>query len=105
MRAVILAASPEPRPFLKHALSKLQVGPSDFLIGVDAGCAYWERMGYTPDLCVGDWDSLKAKDRPILKRVSCFSLPREKDRNDLYYGILAAAAGGARDLVCLGALG
>ena len=54
-------------------------GPGDLLIAADGGCAALKALGLTPDLVVGDFDSLgEAPDFP-----NVIKLKPEKDETDL----------------------
>lgn len=54
-------------------------------VAVDGGLDHWKKVGSDPLFAVGDWDSLKNK--KLLSRVDHATLPRKKDRNDLYYAL------------------
>lgn len=84
-------------------IDSLQIRPSDFLIGVDHGTDHWFKLGFTPSLAVGDWDSLKSQD--VLQWMSHVSLKQDKDRSDLYFALQAASRSPARELICLGLSG
>src|SRR4051812_12235708 len=76
------------------------------LVAVDGGLKLLRRAGLEPDFAVGDWDSLSpGRPAAALRGILHFTLPRDKDRSDLYYACRAAIAAGANDLVCLGVTG
>jgi thiamine pyrophosphokinase len=103
LRAVLLGASNASSAQLKKILKALKLSSSDILIGIDGGAARLRRLGLTPDIAVGDWDSLKTQRSLVgLKKLT---LPREKDRSDLFYAIQVARNAGAKQLVCLGVTG
>lgn len=80
--------------------------PGDFLIGIDGGVDLCLRAGILPDLAVGDWDSLKSRARKLLLSwVPSISLPREKDRSDLYFALATVRELGIPEVVCLGLSG
>lgn len=56
------------------------LGPQDFVIAADGGYAYAEQHGITPNLLVGDFDSLPM---PPSGRADMVVLPREKDDTDM----------------------
>jgi thiamine pyrophosphokinase len=63
--------------------------------------------GLTPDLVIGDMDSLGEEDRTLLQTEGCQFVvhPRAKDQTDLELAIGCAVAEGAREIVVLGAFG
>lgn len=56
----------------------LRMDKGDFIIAADGGYENCKKIGFTPDLAVGDWDSLPA--RP--SDCEIFELPVEKDDTD-----------------------
>lgn len=78
-RAVIIAAG-------DLTVSKIPVTENDYVIAVDGGLLYCEMLGITPNLVIGDFDSM---DENTIKRLSEFpkekimALPREKDDTDM----------------------
>ncbi|MFT3985472.1 MAG: thiamine diphosphokinase [Lachnospiraceae bacterium] len=54
--------------------------PGDFVIAADGGLTYALGCGITPDLVVGDFDSLKT---PPDNGLNTIQLPREKDDTDM----------------------
>lgn len=96
MRALVVAGgdfSPELLP---------PRGADDLLIAADSGLGHLRALGLTPDLCVGDWDSLGA---PPQETVDCVTLPVAKDDTDLVAAARIALERGCREFVLLGALG
>ncbi|WEV36339.1 thiamine diphosphokinase [Lactobacillus sp. ESL0677] len=85
MKAIALLGGPEAEwpQEIKQRLLTAQ-GQGDLLIGVDRGSILLEQLGFTPDLAVGDFDSLKQKE---LTKIACdvpdvrYSVP-EKDFTD-----------------------
>ena len=55
----------------------------DYVIAADGGYAYLQRLGISPDLVLGDFDSLAKK--PQNRNV--IELPREKDDTDMLYAL------------------
>ena len=76
-------------------------GVFDYVIAVDAGFAELERIGRTPDLALGDFDSLGYV--PKCKRV--VRHPVKKDKSDLELALDRAEGRNFTDLVVYGALG
>lgn len=80
----------------------------DFLIAADRGAAYLLDAGVTPDLVIGDYDSLGASPRALDyggKTPEIFTLPKEKDDTDLAAAAFLAIDRGFRRLFLYGALG
>ncbi|OFZ06478.1 MAG: thiamine diphosphokinase [Bdellovibrionales bacterium GWC1_52_8] len=70
------------------------------VIAVDRGLDWALRAGIPVDLAVGDWDSLR--NRTALKRTPHLTLPRDKDRSDLYYALGAAENFQVNQVICIG---
>ncbi len=78
----------------------------DLRVAVDGGLKVFRKIGWKPHFAVGDWDSLGTeKVSSALRGIFHLTLPRHKDRSDLYYACRAAVSAGATDLVCLGVTG
>ncbi|MBQ7377343.1 MAG: thiamine diphosphokinase [Clostridia bacterium] len=73
----------------------------DFLIAADRGVLTAERLGITPDLLLGDFDSLGYL--PSGENIKTY--PVEKDDTDIGLAIRAGRARGYRDFYIYGALG
>lgn len=72
-----------------------------YVICADAGYETAQRLGITPDLIVGDFDS--AKKPP--ENIKAVTLPVEKDVTDTMYAAIRGLAKGFRSFVLLGCLG
>lgn len=87
---VILAAMPQ----------SLKLPEECFLIAADGGLATAARLGRTPDLAVGDWDSAP---KPV--RVPSLTLPHEKDDTDTQFAAKWAWEHSYQEVLIYGALG
>ena len=83
------------------------VRDGDWIIGADGGAARALEWGLSPQIVIGDMDSLPGVDRADLAALgSCFiEHPRAKDETDLELALIYAAQQGADEIVVLGALG
>ena len=75
---------------------------ADFIIACDRGYAYCGRLGLTPDLFIGDFDSYSGTVAP---GVAVERLIPEKDDTDTGHAITYALSHGFRELVLVCALG
>ena len=101
MKAVIVADG-------AHASSDQHVlAGADVVIAADGGANWLATSGRTPDLAVGDFDSVSPDLLVQLERagVALDRHPTDKDASDLELSLAAAVAAGADELVILGALG
>ena len=108
MRAFLIGASPDAP--LEHTREVLRIlkadAASDLFIGVDGGVKSWLEAGYKPHLAIGDWDSFKGPGaKRVLKSINHITLPRSKDRGDLYFAASTVIQAGATELIVLGATG
>ena len=73
----------------------------DLIIAADSGYAYLKALGITPDLCVGDFDSLGSapKDCPVVR------LPVMKDDTDMIAAARVGLERGYRRFLFFGVLG
>lgn len=76
--------------------------PEDYVICADSGYRYAAAAGITPDLFVGDYDSLDMKIAPSVERLS---LPTHKDVTDTHAALLEGLARGFSDFLLLGCMG
>lgn len=73
----------------------------DLVIAADGGYASLSRLGITPHLAVGDFDSLgRTPDHPALIRLPC-----EKDDTDMGYALKLGLERGYRRFLLLGGVG
>lgn len=102
-KSVIMAngTSSNPSDDLSH------VDPDDTIICADGGAMHALAMGLTPDLIVGDLDSLPKNilDDMIARGVEIQRHPVKKDRTDLELTLSAAIERGAEEVLILNAFG
>ncbi|MDQ2787275.1 MAG: thiamine diphosphokinase [Chloroflexota bacterium] len=94
-------------PVGDDAFVRGQCAAADLLIAADAGALVLERLGITPDLAVGDFDTAGPE---VVARLAASGIPTEthpaaKDYTDTHLAIVIAIARGATAIVVLGALG
>lgn len=74
---------------------------ADFIICADGGVIYAERAGITPDLIVGDFDSLGHAP----KGDNVIKVPVEKDDTDLQLALSLAIENHAKEITIIGGIG
>jgi thiamine pyrophosphokinase len=81
--------------------------PSPVLIAADGGARHLQRLGLTPDILVGDLDSLDVESRRafIEKGVELIIAPQEKDESDLELALKYAAEKYQETIMVFGANG
>jgi thiamine pyrophosphokinase len=101
--ALIFAAAPvEPTPRLRARLPS-----SAFVIGADAGARTALAFGYTPNVVLGDFDSLDVETLEALEaqHISIEPYPRDKDKTDGQLAIERALQVQPEELYLVGFLG
>ena len=101
MKAIVVAggnAAPEDAALLSGA---------ELVIAADSGAQWLQGHGVSPDLIIGDMDSI---DPGLLARMAAEGVeverhPVDKDASDVELAISRALAAGASDVVIIGALG
>lgn len=78
-----------------------QKGAADLIIAADGGLIALQKAGMTPDLLIGDFDSMSNPNLPVETVV----LPVEKDDTDMVYGVKEGFARGYTQFVLYGGLG
>ncbi len=91
-RAVILANGPLPDP----EAARRHIGTEDWLICADGGTRHALTMGLTPDVVIGDFDSLGPEIRAVLESrgVQMRAYPADKDQTDLELALELAVSEG-----------
>ena len=74
----------------------------DLIIAVDGGYDNLVRYGYTPDILIGDLDSIKSE---VPESMRCVRYPKEKDETDMLLAYEAGIKLGYSEFVMLGATG
>lgn len=100
MKAIVVAggnAAPEDAALLSGA---------DLVIAADSGAHWLDRSGVSPDLVIGDMDSVDPDllDRLAARGTEVERHPADKEASDLELAMSRAAAAGADEVVILGAL-
>lgn len=101
MRAVVVSHGEVDPGDIAH------VRAAELVIAADGGTVHLESWGITPQLVVGDLDSLPpgARDRITAAGGKIEVHPREKDRSDTEIALDRAIGAGATEVVIVGALG
>ncbi len=100
--AIVTSQKIHDTPFLRQML-----GHPSLVVAADGGGASTIALGLTPDVLIGDFDSLPSDRLSDLERqgVPVIRHPRDKDETDGELAILYAVQQGADEIVILGALG
>ena len=78
------------------------------LIAADKGLEFFITAGITPDLIVGDFDSLSSEGKAYMEKLPQTSISRlkpEKDDSDTQSAVNLAISQGAKDILILGGTG
>ncbi len=97
MRAVIVGGA----PISEYDECKKYLGTDDFYIFCDSGLYHKEKLGITPNLIIGDFDSHEKPDADC----QIITLPREKDDTDTVYAAKEAVKRGFDNFLFLGTVG
>ena len=87
--------------FDEYLTEKPEAG--DLVIAADAGYLTAKRLGITPDVILGDFDTLGEENIP--DGVECLRVPAEKDDTDTQLAVRTAIERGAGEIVIVGGLG
>jgi thiamine pyrophosphokinase len=80
---------------------------AEFIISVDGGATHLRKLGITPDVLLGDFDSIIKEDYEYYKNipVEIIQFPPEKDMTDTELAVEFAMNKGYNTFVFIGALG
>lgn len=96
-RCVIVSAA----EIKNYSKIKSYLSKNDFFIYCDGGLNHQEKLGFKPDLIIGDFDSFKKPDTSI----EIIALPCEKDDTDTFFAVKEALNRGFNDFVFIGSIG
>ena len=74
----------------------------DLVIAADAGYLTAKRLGITPDVVLGDFDTLGEENIP--DGIECLRVPREKDDTDTQLAVKVAIERGAEEITIVGGM-
>lgn len=97
MKAVIIASG----TIADYEYAKKLISVGDYIICADGGLKHCNKMGFEPNLIVGDFDSLGVT--PTGSNV--VELPCEKDYSDTCTAVLEAEKRGIKEVLILGGIG
>jgi thiamine pyrophosphokinase len=104
LKALIVADGDVPS---RVAIERLLGAPPDLVVAADGGALKAERLGYAPDVVVGDQDSLSTADAGRLQAAGSEVVvhPAAKDESDTELAVREAVTRGATRLLIVGAFG
>lgn len=78
-----------------------------FIVGVDRGALHLLQRGITPDLAIGDFDSVTREEWAVISQqvTEIIKLPCEKDETDTEAALNLMISKGASSVILYGALG
>ena len=93
--------------FTNSANFRSLIQKGDFLIAVDGGIKHLLTMNLTPDLAVGDFDSLTSEEMHFIEnhKVRKVQLEKQKNETDLEIAIQTSIRMGYTTITLFGALG
>ena len=86
--------------FDEYVTEKTEKG--DLVIAADAGYLTAQKMGVTPDILLGDFDTLGEENIP--EGIECLRVPAEKNDTDTQLAVEVAIERGAGKIVIIGGL-
>ena len=86
--------------FCEFVTEKPEAG--DLIIAADAGYLTAQKMGITPDVLLGDFDTLGVENIP--DGIECLRVPAEKNDTDTQLAVSTAIERGAKEIVIVGGL-
>lgn len=86
--------------FEEYVIEKPEKG--DLVIAADAGYLTAKKMGITPDILLGDFDTLGVENIP--EGIECLRVPAEKNDTDTQLAVQVAAERGVWEIVIIGGL-
>jgi len=103
MRAVVFANG----VIQEIHLVKSIIREKDFIVSADGGLRYIRSLGLTPNLVIGDLDSVSQEDIEYLdeNNIKTLKFPTEKDQTDLEIALRELVKCGYKDILVIGALG
>jgi thiamine pyrophosphokinase len=83
------------------------IQPGDYLIAADGGLRHMRTLGITPNMVIGDMDSLDEREIAEIAGAPAEVIrhPREKGQTDLELAVAEAAARGGNPIIITAALG
>ncbi|MDX9991724.1 MAG: thiamine diphosphokinase [Anaerolineales bacterium] len=102
-RAILFANGEPPQPDFVRQLLR----PDDILIAADGGARHAARLGLTPAIIIGDFDSLTAAELSQFSRAGARleRYPPAKDQTDLELALEQALSLGCAPILLIGAYG
>ena len=97
-RCVIIGSAPIDQP----ELLKPKLRENDYIICADGGVQTAQRMSVTPDLIIGDFDSITVA---LPEHIETITLPVCKDDTDMMYSVKEGLHRGFDDFLILGGTG
>jgi thiamine pyrophosphokinase len=87
--------------------AKALLGPDDLIIAADGGAVHCRTLGVSPDVIIGDMDSLPEEDQQHFNQMGVRFIrhSHRKDETDLELALLHAREAGVDEVLVLGALG
>lgn len=103
MRAAIFANGSFPYP----DLDRTKLVEDDWIIAADGGAQHCLALGITPDVLIGDFDSLNPQQRNTLEQAGAKVIPHpaQKDETDLELAMRYAIDAGAAEILIFGGMG
>lgn len=98
MRCVIISGSPDTNVEEIKSLCTTD----DFIVCADSGYSYAKKAGLTPNLIIGDFDSLKEE---LPENTEVVKLNTHKDDTDTEHCVMECIRRGYKDFLLLGSIG
>ena len=98
MRCVIISGSPDTNVEEIKSLCK----SDDFIVCADSGYSFAKKAGLTPNLIIGDFDSLKEE---LPQNTEVVKLNTHKDDTDTEHCVMECIRRGYKDFLLLGSIG
>lgn len=98
MRCVIISGSPDTNVEEIKSLCTID----DFIVCADSGYSFAKKAGLTPNLIIGDFDSLKEE---LPQNTEVVKLNTHKDDTDTEHCVMECIRRGYKDFLLLGSIG